>query len=218
MLASVLRWCACVSGAPFKGSATWLHNKPWLLDLTSSCSCAAPHFKLQGTLGPSSLKAFFSRCSFEPSLVFAALLVVGTRLSELCCVVPRCFGGRMAAGSLCAASGFLERPPCAVELVSCGGRSLCPGDFRPPHEDPEWIGELADSSPRLPVCRLYPFQLPAECGRPQPLGISMPHDASTFAGKANEAVLQPSTSEVSALRMLQIIRLPTQPTRVGIVV
>eukprot|EP00439_Symbiodinium_sp_Y106_P065833 s1500_g10.t1 len=82
---------------------------------------------------------------------------VGTRLSDLRCVVPRCLGGRMAAGSLSAASGFLERPPCAVEFASCDGRSLCQGPVRPSHEDLEWIGELADSLPLKEVLR-YRFK------------------------------------------------------------
>ena len=52
--AGFLRWCACASGAPFKGAATWLHNKAWLLDLGSACRCVTPHFKLEGTLGSNS--------------------------------------------------------------------------------------------------------------------------------------------------------------------
>ena len=63
----------------------------------------------------------------------------------------------MAAGSLSAASGFLERPPCAVEFASCDGRSLCQGPVRPSHEDLEWIGELADSLPLKEVLR-YRFK------------------------------------------------------------
>ena len=97
-----------------------------------------------------------ARCSFEPGLVFATPPAVGQRLCSFAPLLPRCLGGRMAAGSLSAASGFLERPPFTVEL----GRAphgLCGGPVRPFHEDPEWIGELADSLPFREVLR-YRFK------------------------------------------------------------
>ena len=98
-----------------------------------------------------------ARCSFEPGLVFATPPAVGQRLCSFAPLLPRCLGGRMAAGSLSAASGFLERPPFTVELGRAAPHGLCGGPVRPFHEDPEWIGELADSLPFREVLR-YRFK------------------------------------------------------------
>ncbi|OLP88941.1 Sodium channel protein type 10 subunit alpha [Symbiodinium microadriaticum] len=151
----------CAFGAPFKKPFLVLHNKPWLLPLNSSSNaCGCPpgtvHFPVGGTFSQSSVEAFDRACCPSSSAVFGCTPRPGQSVSEFCAAYPRSFSYRAAAGSALAASGFVAPVPVSASskaLSQLGFSGLGPdpprveaSEFEPRlfHDDPEWIGEVAD--------------------------------------------------------------------------
>ena len=151
----------CAFWAPFKKPLLVLHNKPWLLPLNSSsnacgCSPGTVHFPVGGTFSQSSVEAFDRACCPSSSAVFGCTPRPGQSVSEFCAAYPRSFSYRAAAGSALAASGFVAPVPVSASskaLSQLGFSGLGPdpprveaSEFEPRlfHDDPEWIGEVAD--------------------------------------------------------------------------
>ena len=167
--AALTRFCCCSFGAPYMKPMRWLHNKPWLLELAGSCTCnkSSPHFVIQGTFTKQSVADFDARCSPSALQVFGRVPVAGEPVARFSGSYPLALVRRMAAGSLDAHLGSSKVLPlsakhAALTSLGCGLDPLpeFPSVFpesRAFFDDPEWIGELADSLPFSEVLR-YKFK------------------------------------------------------------
>ncbi|CAE7764587.1 Scn10a [Symbiodinium sp. CCMP2592] len=136
------RLFCCDFGAPYKRALLFLHNKPWLLRLASSgdtCGCppGAKHFPVCGTFSAPAVDAFCRACSPSASAVFGASPAVGQSVSSFCAAYPAPLACRIASGSALAASGYVPPMPIVASWDTLSALGLF-------HDDPEWIGELAD--------------------------------------------------------------------------
>ena len=156
----VTELCYCAFGSPCKTPSVFLHNKPWVLKLggcVGLCSCEAAHFAEAGRFTAASVVAFASRCHPCVESVFGRGPVVGESVSGFCRLCPLLLplASRFASGSSLAATGVVVPMPCSASLRTLHLGFLgfspfplegeaCPFVSRPFHDDPEWIGELAD--------------------------------------------------------------------------
>ena len=136
----------------------WFHNKPWVVTATAgsaACSCAEPHVRVEGTFGGKLAQQVRARSRPSPAAVFGREPVPGESLAKLAVVTPVRLCQRLAAGSLEARRGFGRPLPLSVQFECAQklGLSASPTDVDDPddraalrafHDDPEWIGELAD--------------------------------------------------------------------------
>lgn len=69
----------CAYGSGFRKASKWLHNKPWLIPLESSCSCKfkGNHFTVQGTFTREGVEDFDHRCVPSCTAVYGQLPKVG---------------------------------------------------------------------------------------------------------------------------------------------
>ena len=146
--------CFCSYGAAFQKASQWLHNKPWMLHLPAGCSCPlkGSHFVIQGTFTKDSVLAFDRACRPSATAVYGRLPVPGESVASYSAAYPVPLVGQMAAGSLAAREGAIlpfSHAPAFASLFPQASADLLDElpARRPPHEDPEWISELADSLP-----------------------------------------------------------------------
>eukprot|EP00439_Symbiodinium_sp_Y106_P019028 s5802_g2.t1 len=125
--AVLTRLCCCSFGAPFRRPLQFLHNKGWLLELGGPCLCSKgqAHFRVEGTFSSASIAEFNSRCTPSCIGVYGRHPEVGESVSSFARRCPALLAKRLAAGSVWARDGRARR-------------------F---HDDPEWVGELADCLP-----------------------------------------------------------------------
>ena len=162
VLGSVLvRFCACSFGAPFKKPHQWLTNKPWLLQLSGPCNCGkgSRHFIVEGTFTAARVAEFSKLCRPTPEAVFGRTPRVGESVSAFSAMYPLSLVRRMASGSLQSKLGQVPVLPLSarhatLNTLTLGGLGPLPPcdpseglkpEPRPFYEDPEWVGELADS-------------------------------------------------------------------------
>ncbi|CAE7376299.1 unnamed protein product [Symbiodinium sp. CCMP2592] len=155
-------YCYCSFGCACKRSSVWLHNKPWMIDLPRECSCLmrASRFSTAGRFDANKISAFERCCT--PSCMCL-------EVSEFLLQYPLPLVRQLAAGSLAAKSGLCKPFPLsalwgAPAVLESIAEDCMRSDFelyqpRAPHDDPEWIGELADSLPFREVLR-YRFAKP----------------------------------------------------------
>ena len=150
--------CSCAFGSPFKRPSVWFHNKPWVVTATAgsaTCSCSEPHVRVEGTYGGKLVQQVRARSRPSPVAVFGREPAPGESLANLAVVTPVRLCQRIAAGSLEARRGFGRPLPLSVQFECAQrlGLSVCTTDDDDPddrvalrafHDDPEWIGELAD--------------------------------------------------------------------------
>ena len=151
----------CAFGSPCCQTVVFLHNKPWLCNLGGSrcaCSCepAAPRFPAVGRFTDASRSVFSCLCRPSASALFGREPSCGERVDSFCSLFPSPFVARVASGSSLAATGYTVPLPASSSLRalhSLGFLGLgpfplvleaCSRDVRLFHDDPEWIGELAD--------------------------------------------------------------------------
>ncbi|CAE7648076.1 unnamed protein product [Symbiodinium sp. CCMP2592] len=176
-LGAVLSYvCTCDFGAPFKRSVALLHNKPWLVGLGRSpgvCHCPASslHFPAFGVFSSASLQEFEARCTPSALAVFGESPAVGDSVELFCSRLPCALHFRAASGSALATQGYVAPVPASLSLdtlrdlgFSGLGPDFLPSDCtgfepRPFHDDPEWIGELADCLEFVELLR-YKFAAP----------------------------------------------------------
>ena len=162
-LGAVLSYaCSCDFGAPFKRALVVLHNKPWLLELGECgggcrCPAGAVHFRVAGSFSAASARQFEASCSPSSAAVFGRSPRVGELVASFCSDYPCALASRAASGSaLAATTGMVAPMPASAplrtlkalgfsvvgpEFLSCDGSGF---RLRAFHDDPEWIGELAD--------------------------------------------------------------------------
>eukprot|EP00438_Fugacium_kawagutii_P032677 Skav232234 [mRNA] locus=scaffold4367:134627:147445:- [translate_table: standard] len=158
----VTRVASCSFGSAFNKPYQWLHNKGWLTNLDGVCRCKwkGKHFKVEGTFTRASVAEFNSRCQPDALSVYGRLPQPGEAVSSFSAQYPKSMMNRMAQGSVAAkVEGNPVIPHQArvlsfarVGLIGDPLDHLGPGldettDRRDWFEDPEWIGELADSLP-----------------------------------------------------------------------
>ncbi|CAE7254443.1 unnamed protein product [Symbiodinium sp. CCMP2592] len=168
--------CTCDFGAPFKRSVALLHNKPWLVGLGRSpgvchCPASSPHFSAVGFFCSASLQEFEARCTPSALAVFGESPAVGDSVELFCGRLPCALLFRAASGSALATQGYIAPVPASLFLdtlrdlgFSGLGPDFLPFDCtgfepRPFHDDPEWIGELADCLEFVELLR-YKFAAP----------------------------------------------------------
>ncbi|CAE7921921.1 unnamed protein product [Symbiodinium sp. KB8] len=130
----VTELCFCAFGSPCRTPTVFFHNKPWVLKLggcVSQCSCESAHFVEAGRFSAASARDFASRCHPCVESVFGRLPCVGELVPDFCQLCPLPLASRFASGSSLASTGVVVPAPCSASLRSF-------------HDDPEWIGELAD--------------------------------------------------------------------------
>jgi hypothetical protein len=159
MMGCVLsKFCFCAYGSAFKKPSKWLHNKPWLLELETKCTCssAASHCLIEGTFTKDKIKDFESKCRPNSTEVYGRPPRLGESVASYSASYPIPLMRRMALGSLNHSQGQsvvipLSRKLACLSELGCettpvpGWSSDAQPALRPWHEDPDWIGELADS-------------------------------------------------------------------------
>ena len=155
----VTELCFCAFGSPCRTPTVFFHNKPWVLKLggcVSQCSCESAHFVEAGRFSAASARDFASRCHPCVESVFGRLPCVGELVPDFCQLCPLPLASRFASGSSLASTGVVVPAPCSASLrtllhLGFLGFSPLPLDSeacqfvaRSFHDDPEWIGELAD--------------------------------------------------------------------------
>ena len=163
------KFCYCSFGCTCGKSTIWLRNKPWMLDLPRGCSCSSPaeHFPIHDRFDESRLEAFERCCSPSCSFVFGRTPALGEEVRTFLLGYPAAFTRQLAAGSLAAKAGRCKPFPLsarwgAAEVLrgvseACMSSEFASFETRTPHDDPGWIGELADSLPFKEVLR-YRFR------------------------------------------------------------
>ena len=174
--AVVTRMCCCNFGSAFNKPFAWLRNKPWVVGLGGSCRCPykGRHLTIQGSFAAPVLAEFTKRCVPDPVTVFGRNPKPGEPVARFSGVYPLLMVRKMAAGSRAAKDGTCPAMPLSCRLAALDelthGRGLeelitdlfpsdCVAEQRPFHDDPEWIGELADSLEFQKIVR-YRFAKP----------------------------------------------------------
>ncbi len=156
----ITRMAFCNFGSAFNKPSQWLHNKGWLLQFEGPCNCRwkGRHFTIEGSFTHSSVVDFQSRCVPNAVAVYGRDPVPGEAVARYSAQYPISLMSRMAQASHAAIEQGSPVIPLASRLLSFKrvGSKDCvdpidlasPGDepeLRAWFEDPEWIGELADS-------------------------------------------------------------------------
>ena len=145
---------------PVSERSRWLHNKPWLCKLASSCNCGfkGRHLEVRGSFTAERIGEFNHRCRPDAQCVYGFEPRVGQSVASYSGAYPLGLTNRTASGSVAASRG--EVPRLAVEHRLNTARFLAldeaafapmaapdsePYPARPWHEDPEWISELCQS-------------------------------------------------------------------------
>ena len=159
MLGCILsRFCFCAFGSGFKKPSKWLHNKPWLIEVEATCKCRSSscHCIIQGTFTREKIREFESKCKPSSLVIYGKAPVLGQAVSQYSASYPIPLCRRMAIGSYSHKHGQSAIIPVSRKLQTLfelgfedckisGARSDADVVWRQWHEDPEWIGELADS-------------------------------------------------------------------------
>ena len=156
----ITRMAFCNFGSAFNKPSQWLHNKGWLIPLEGSCACKhkGNHFVIQGTFTKQLIDQFAARCIPDPVAVYGRMPAVGEAVASYSAQYPISLMNRMAMGSKSAAIQGPPPIPFEARVLSFQrvGEKIDqdPVPFvsldesfqqREWFEDPEWIGELADS-------------------------------------------------------------------------
>ena len=152
------RFCFCAYGSGFKKPSRWLHNKPWLLEVESRCSCSGPdrHCIIEGTFTREKIAEFESKCRPNSSAVYGRPPHRGESVASYSASYPLPLVRRAALGAMAHKQGSSIIIPLSRKIATlqelgvfdsefAGGASSEVPCIRPWHEDPDWIGELADS-------------------------------------------------------------------------
>ena len=160
-------------GLPFKRVTLWLHNKPWLHELSQAPPPKQPLslLRVQGSCSKKTLETLQQLCKPSVSAVLGREAQVGEAVSSLASLLPRLLCQRLASGSLAASEGNVTPLPLSAQVeaasryydlqalkcewlreVECSDRAF--------HDDPDWVGELADSLPFRERIR-YKFARPS---------------------------------------------------------
>ena len=156
----VSHFCFCAYGSAFQKPSKWLHNKPWVVGLESTCTCPwkGQHFVVQGSFSAQSLKDFKRRCRPSCMAVYGCEPRVGDLVSKFSGAYPFLLVQQMASGLAQACRGKIGRISPEVKARSLKEVGLpeafepatfCTEDVfssRPWFEDPEWIGEICNSA------------------------------------------------------------------------
>ncbi len=160
----ITRMAFCAFGSGFNKPSQWLHNKGWLVDLESRCNCKwkGRHFVIQGSFTKQSIREFDLRCVPDALTVYGRAPRIGETVASYSAQYPSVLMNRMAKGSRDAMISGPPVIPLASRLHSFARVESEPSDdlklepwvdedseWKPRNwfEDPEWIGELADSLP-----------------------------------------------------------------------
>ena len=164
----------CAYGSGFRKASKWLHNKPWLIPLESSCTChyKGNHFTVQGTFTKASIADFDHRCVPSCTAVYGRNPKVGESVASFSASYPVQLVHRMASGALSAKRGIVPKVPQSVRLRTYKEVNIFPNSLidcfvgpstekhyppRPWFEDPEWIGEICESL-HFRECFRYTFK------------------------------------------------------------
>lgn len=151
----------CNFGSAFQKRSKWLHNKPWLIPLEGQCDCRnrGNHFRIEGTFTRDSVVIFDKMCHPNAETVFGRAPRVGEHVSSFSALYPLRLVDQMAVGLCAAKAGQITTIPSSVhERSALEARTdwidLDPSfrtepsfDFRPWHENPEWVSDLCNSLP-----------------------------------------------------------------------
>ena len=152
--------CCCNFGS-FNKPFAWIHNKPWLVGLGGSCKCPykGQRLTIQGSFTAPVLAEFTQRCVPDPVTVFGRNPNSGEHVARFSGVYPLPLTGKMASGSRAAKDGSCPIMPLSRRLASLDELTDCVAETRAFHDDPEWVGELADSLEFREIIR-YRFAKP----------------------------------------------------------
>ena len=166
----ITRMAFCNFGSGFNKPSQWLHNKGWLVEFEGNCNCKykGKHFTIEGNFTERSITEFESRCVPNATAVYGRTPRPSESVASYSAQYPVSLMRRMALGSLTA---LKEGPPViphqsrVLSMKRIGEYDDLPDSMFFPideevpsrdwFEDPEWIGELADS---LPFKTLFKYQ------------------------------------------------------------
>ena len=152
------KFCFCAFGSGFKKPSKWLHNKPWLLDVESKCTCpgASSHCLIEGSFTADKIREFEEKCRPDSKSVYGRSPRPGESVASYSASYPLPFVRRIAAGAQAFRNGDTTVIPLSrkistlhelgcVDKVPPGLAGSSQPALRQWHEDPEWVEELADS-------------------------------------------------------------------------
>ena len=163
------KFCFCAFGSAFKKPSRWLHNKPWMLEVESRCNCKGKeeHFIIEGTFTRERLIEFEKKSRPSSVAVYGRAPRLGESVASFSASYPLPLVRRIALGSVAHKNGSSLIIPISRKISTLqelcvleSSPSYLTGDLQPSlrewHQDPEWIGEMADSLPFKELLR-YKF-------------------------------------------------------------
>eukprot|EP00435_Cladocopium_sp_Y103_P069666 s198_g33.t1 len=99
----------CSYGSAFHKPSKWLHNKPWLISLESSCNCGrkGSHFKIEGSFTKDSVMLFDAQCTPSAKAVYGVEPKPGQHVAAFSATYPVPLVRCMALGAVAARNGHL---------------------------------------------------------------------------------------------------------------
>lgn len=163
------KFCFCAYGSGFKKPSKWLHNKPWMLEVESKCTCsdAKSHCLIEGSFTPAKIKEFEEKCRPDSVSVYGRAPRAGESVASYSASYPLPFVRRIAAGAQAFKHGDTTVIPISrkvstlhelgcIDTVPSGLAGSAQPALRQWYEDPEWVEEIADSSAFIELPR-YKF-------------------------------------------------------------
>lgn len=145
----ITKMAFCSYGAGFMKPSKWLRNKPWLMNLASSCSCPYKykHFTIEGSFTRSAIEVFKKRCRPSCKEVYGRDPRRGEAVSAFSASYPLPLCRKMAEGSWAARRGSTSGSGQTAARVRPGVDAGSRDDScsRPWFEDPDWVGDLCET-------------------------------------------------------------------------
>ena len=142
---TITRFCFCSFGSGFNKPSQWLHNKPWMLGLSGTCTCQfkGQHFIIEGSFTEAAIRQFDRRCVPSCEAVYGRRPRRGEAVSAFSASYPIPLCNKLAQGSVAARSGSGETQ-CGrlVEEAPFEPTAAEKPGLRPWHEDPDWVEDL----------------------------------------------------------------------------
>ena len=154
----ITHFAFCAYGSAFMKPSKWLHNKPWLVPLSTRCSCPKnhKHFVIQGHFTHSSVDEFDKMYKPDAMTVYGEVPQAGSAVSAFSASYPLRLVEAMASGAARSRLQSMGPIPSAARESTLTELNLSSDDLcvlpmnepvfgpRPWFEDPEWITELCE--------------------------------------------------------------------------
>ena len=206
----ITKFAFCSFGSGFNKPSKWLHNTPWLLPLSGTCSCPfrGKHVTVQGSFTKDAIAVFDSRCRPDVMTVYGKTPKPGKAVSAFSAAYPLPLCRRMAADSIAALQAGLDarplRPIRGSDGFACEEGEGASKFRRPWFQDPDWVEDICES---LEFSELFRFRFKKNghinCLECRPFKSWLKHCAKKHPGSRLVALLQSCDDGCSSKRKKQ---------------